>query len=99
MLWQDQAEDGIRDTSVTGVQTCALPILVDDWFRLQMDNRMAEILLDSDSRMYQYLSQRAVQKLFREHSARHNNNHKILFSLIVFEEWLKIGRASCRERV
>src|SRR5437762_286478 len=23
---QEQAEDGIRDTSVTGVQTCALPI-------------------------------------------------------------------------
>ena len=23
-----QAEDGIRDTSVTGVQTCALPILL-----------------------------------------------------------------------
>src|SRR5437762_10408843 len=23
-----QAEDGIRDTSVTGVQTCALPILI-----------------------------------------------------------------------
>src|SRR5437763_13884072 len=25
-----QAEDGIRDTSVTGVQTCALPISPDD---------------------------------------------------------------------
>src|SRR5260370_11937663 len=25
-----QAEDGIRDSSVTGVQTCALPILVRD---------------------------------------------------------------------
>src|SRR5437762_9964632 len=25
-----QAEDGIRDTSVTGVQTCALPICVAD---------------------------------------------------------------------
>src|SRR5437763_15867136 len=24
-----QAEDGIRDTSVTGVQTCALPICID----------------------------------------------------------------------
>src|SRR5437764_5468487 len=24
-----QAEDGIRDTSVTGVQTCALPISID----------------------------------------------------------------------
>src|SRR5437762_10946533 len=27
-----QAEDGIRDTSVTGVKTCALPILVDRCF-------------------------------------------------------------------
>src|ERR1017187_6561396 len=30
-----QAEDGIRDTSVTGVQTCALPIYISpcpDWF-------------------------------------------------------------------
>src|SRR5260370_35764484 len=26
-----QAEDGIRDSSVTGVQTCALPILVRTW--------------------------------------------------------------------
>src|SRR5437762_1555078 len=26
-----QAEDGIRDTSVTGVQTCALPILLSFW--------------------------------------------------------------------
>src|SRR5437764_4224751 len=25
-----QAEDGIRDTSVTGVQTCALPIFLDN---------------------------------------------------------------------
>src|SRR5699024_12075237 len=28
-----QAEDGIRDRNVTGVQTCALPILTEDnWF-------------------------------------------------------------------
>src|SRR5437879_8318694 len=29
-----QAEDGIRDTSVTGVQTCALPISIDSHKRL-----------------------------------------------------------------
>src|SRR5260370_18978945 len=29
MIFFFQAEDGIRDSSVTGVQTCALPI----WFR------------------------------------------------------------------
>src|SRR5437764_3831352 len=28
-----QAEDGIRDTSVTGVQTCALPICIDAFCR------------------------------------------------------------------
>src|SRR5437016_8469422 len=27
-----QAEDGIRDWSVTGVQTCALPIYCEAWF-------------------------------------------------------------------
>src|SRR5207249_9142991 len=26
-----QAEDGIRDRNVTGVQTCALPILIGNW--------------------------------------------------------------------
>src|SRR5207248_4596810 len=26
-----QAEDGIRDRTVTGVQTCALPIYLDGW--------------------------------------------------------------------
>src|SRR5437879_13638236 len=31
-----QAEDGIRDTSVTGVQTCALPISVPLRFRWQL---------------------------------------------------------------
>src|SRR5437762_14280394 len=30
-----QAEDGIRDTSVTGVQTCALPISTVDTFGFQ----------------------------------------------------------------
>src|SRR5260370_39901507 len=29
-----QAEDGIRDSSVTGVQTCALPILIVDAYAL-----------------------------------------------------------------
>src|SRR6266478_9737087 len=29
-----QAEDGIRDLTVTGVQTCALPISGDDWQKL-----------------------------------------------------------------
>src|SRR3712207_8757063 len=30
-----QAEDGIRDIGVTGVQTCALPIWSRDWLKLK----------------------------------------------------------------
>src|SRR2546429_8153763 len=29
-----QAEDGIRDVAVTGVQTCALPIYISRWWRV-----------------------------------------------------------------
>src|SRR5437762_14185635 len=39
-----QAEDGIRDTSVTGVQTCALPISLADAF----EALVGAIYLDSD---------------------------------------------------
>src|SRR3712207_7199246 len=37
-----QAEDGIRDIGVTGVQTCALPIFIDEIHRL---NRQIEEVL------------------------------------------------------
>src|SRR5437762_4296812 len=37
-----QAEDGIRDTSVTGVQTCALPISVTGTENLMMAATLAE---------------------------------------------------------
>src|SRR5260370_24676864 len=39
-----QAEDGIRDSSVTGVQTCALPISIQNLDNLS--KRAAEALLD-----------------------------------------------------
>src|SRR2546429_2747468 len=43
-----QAEDGIRDVAVTGVQTCALPI----WIRLaRQTNPGASTLSNADSRL------------------------------------------------
>src|SRR5439155_10123795 len=41
-----QAEDGIRDGHVTGVQTCALPILGPSYFRCALaENNIAAILV------------------------------------------------------
>jgi asparagine synthase (glutamine-hydrolysing) len=63
--------------------------VVDEWFRAEKSSKLGEMLLDSESRMYQYLRREAVQELFDEHSSGRNDNHKILFSLVVLEEWLR----------
>lgn len=63
--------------------------VVDEWFRGAMDSKMADMLLDPDSRIYQYLRPAAVRELFEQHASGRNDNHKVLFSLVVFEEWLR----------
>src|SRR5256885_9957246 len=45
-----QAEDGIRDYKVTGVQTCALPILQHARAAARFDENGAVILLDDQDR-------------------------------------------------
>jgi len=63
--------------------------VVDDWFRGAIDSRMSEIFLDDSSKIYQYLRSSAVRELFVHHSSGQEDNHKMLFSLVVFEEWLR----------
>ena len=63
--------------------------VVDEWFRGAMDNRMAETLRDGGSKIYQYLRPAAVGEIFEQHASGRQDNHKILFSLVVFEEWLR----------
>jgi asparagine synthase (glutamine-hydrolysing) len=64
--------------------------VVDDWFRSSVDTQMAEMLLDTGSKMYQFLRPAAVQQLFEQHNSGRHDNHKILFSLVLFEQWLRI---------
>jgi len=63
--------------------------VVDDWFFGAINNKMADTLLDTDSRIYQFLRPQLVRELFEQHSSKRHDNHKILFSLVVFEEWLR----------
>jgi asparagine synthase (glutamine-hydrolysing) len=63
--------------------------VVDDWFRGAIDGKMAETLLDSGSKIYQYLRPGPVRELFEQHASGRQDNHKILFSLVLFEEWLR----------
>jgi asparagine synthase (glutamine-hydrolysing) len=64
--------------------------VVDDWFRDSVDSKMADLLHDPDAAIYRYLQPALVQDLFRQHSSGQSDNHKILFSLVVFEAWLRV---------
>jgi len=64
--------------------------VVDEWFRGSIDGKMADTLQDSTSRIFQYLSPGPVRELFEQHASGRNDNHKILFSLVLFEEWLRV---------
>lgn len=63
--------------------------VVDDWFHDSMSNKFDKFLLDRSSLMFNFLRPKAVNRLLKEHISGKNNNHKILFSLVVFEEWLR----------
>jgi len=67
--------------------------VVDEWFRSAINSKMNEALLDRASRIYQYLRADAVRELFQQHASGRHDNHKILFSLVVFEEWLRAHEA------
>ena len=69
--------------------------VVDDWFRGVIDSKMVDTLLDDSSRIYQYLRPQAVRQLYEQHVGERHDHHKVLFSLVVFEEWLR----TCEEPV
>jgi asparagine synthase (glutamine-hydrolysing) len=63
--------------------------VVDDWFRSSADGKIAS-LRDPGSRIYQYLRWASVRELCDQHASGQKDNHKILFSLVLFEDWLRV---------
>lgn len=65
--------------------------VVDDWFRGSVDGKMGQYLSDSSSLMFSYLRHDVVNNLLSQHLSGRHDYHKILFSLVLFEEWLRSG--------
>ena len=63
--------------------------VVDEWFRSSLKGELPESLLDKDSLMFELLNPASVRKLLEAHRSRRQDNHKILFSLVMFEQWLR----------
>lgn len=70
--------------------------VVDDWFRSSFGSSMTGIFVDKHSAIYDFLNPTAVKQLHAEHVAGRNDNYKVLFSLVVLEEWLR-GLAAGRD--
>src|SRR5256884_4546478 len=84
-----QAEDGIRDVAVTGVQTCALPIFL----RAATSLQSSTIVLGRSSRESTEEQARLIGEAWEK-----LGDSKPQFNLEIHMP-NEIGRASCRERV
>jgi asparagine synthase (glutamine-hydrolysing) len=68
--------------------------VVDDWFRDAMQNGMEEKLFEQSSGISEYLRPDAIRAMLKEHQSGQKDNHKVLFSLIVFEQWMRTQGAT-----
>ena len=63
--------------------------VVDEWFRNNISKLIDNSLMNDDAMIYQYLKPQSVSRLVQEHRDGKNNHHKILYSLVVLEKFLK----------
>jgi asparagine synthase (glutamine-hydrolysing) len=63
--------------------------VVDDWFKTSLTDNLSDFLLQDDSRMFRLLKPGPVRSLLEEHKSGREDNHKLLFSLMVLETWLR----------
>jgi asparagine synthase (glutamine-hydrolysing) len=67
--------------------------VVDGWFRSSVKGKLPEMLLDENSLMFELLEPQAVRNLLQDHRSARQDNYKLLFSLVMFEQWLRGTRS------
>jgi asparagine synthase (glutamine-hydrolysing) len=63
--------------------------VVDDWFDGSLEGKLSDYLDDPSSRIYAFLDRKPVGAMLAAHRERRSDYHKLLFSLVVLEEWLR----------
>jgi asparagine synthase (glutamine-hydrolysing) len=66
--------------------------VVDGWLRCSAQSQLSELLLDKNSLMFGLLKPEPVRKLLNQHRSGRQDNHKLLFSLVMLEQWLRRPR-------
>src|SRR2546430_9079283 len=63
--------------------------VVDGWFRGTLNGGLPDLLLDESSLMFGLLNPKPVRRLLEGHKSGRQDNHKLLFSLVMIEQWLR----------
>jgi asparagine synthase (glutamine-hydrolysing) len=63
--------------------------VVDDWFQSSLNGALRDVLLDESSLMFGLLNPKPVRGLLEGHQSGRQDNHKLLFSLVMIEQWLR----------
>jgi asparagine synthase (glutamine-hydrolysing) len=71
--------------------------VVDQWFHSSVKGKLADLLLDKDSLIFEILNPEPVKRLLQNHRSRRQDNHKLLFSLVMFEQWLRGAGANQKQ--
>jgi asparagine synthase (glutamine-hydrolysing) len=72
--------------------------VVDDWFRSSLGSQIPEMLLDEQALVFDLLEPQPVAELLKAHRTGRQDNHKILFSLVMLEQWLRGLGSKTREK-
>jgi asparagine synthase (glutamine-hydrolysing) len=70
--------------------------VVDGWFNSSANGRLQELLLDGESLMYELLKREPVRRMLEQHQSGRQDNHKVLFSLVMLEQWLRGNQSTQR---
>jgi asparagine synthase (glutamine-hydrolysing) len=63
--------------------------VVDKWFHSSFNGELPALLLDKNSLIFELLKPESVRVLLESHRSGRDDNHKLLFSLVMFEQWLR----------
>jgi asparagine synthase (glutamine-hydrolysing) len=70
--------------------------VVDGWLNSTANGQLQDMLLDGNSLMYSLLKREPVRKMLSEHQSGRHDNHKMLFSLVMLEQWLRGAKGGVR---
>ncbi len=73
--------------------------VVDQWFHSSLNGELQKVLLDENSLMFGLLNPKPVRRLLEGHRSGRQDNHKLLFSLVMIEQWLRgVPSVLCKDR-